>query len=213
MTAVWDHFPGSGTQLLTMLKLADYADDAGENVFPSVATIAKYVRSTKRQVQRIMHGLIADNWIEVVAHANGGRGRAREYRLRIDRLNVPEKDDTNVTLSPIKGDAHVALSTKRVTSKVKKGDTHVTPSIKNQKIKHIRRQPEGVATSSIPEIHTCPAEQIVALYHEILPELPKVKVLTDKRRKHLRARWCSDCSTRISTGGGNSSMRCTPVTG
>jgi hypothetical protein len=44
-------------------------------------------------------------------------------------------DDTDVSLFELKGDASVTLSTKRVTSRVEKGDTHVTPSVKNQKIK------------------------------------------------------------------------------
>lgn len=35
----------------------------------------------------------------------------------------------------------------------------------------------------------CPVNQIVDLYHEVLPELPEVKVLTDTRRKYIQARW------------------------
>lgn len=38
----------------------------------------------------------------------------------------------------------------------------------------------------------CPHQAIVDLYHEILPELARVKDLTEKRQKHLRARWRSD---------------------
>ena len=36
---------------------------------------------------------------------------------------------------------------------------------------------------------TTPHEAIVALYHEILPELPAVKHWTPERQKQLRARW------------------------
>jgi hypothetical protein len=41
-------------------------------------------------------------------------------------------------------------------------------------------------------IYTCPHEKIISAYHEFLPELPAVKVLTDKRKNLLRARWTED---------------------
>jgi hypothetical protein len=46
----------------------------------------------------------------------------------------------------------------------------------------------------IPHHHTnesapCPHEKIISLYHEILPELPVVKIWTPKRQGYLRARW------------------------
>lgn len=41
----------------------------------------------------------------------------------------------------------------------------------------------------------CPYERIVALYHEILPELPKVATLTSKRRSWITARWRSVCTS------------------
>lgn len=42
-----------------------------------------------------------------------------------------------------------------------------------------------------PKIKTppCPYQKILELYHEILPELPSVRVLTDAREKTLRALW------------------------
>jgi len=39
---------------------------------------------------------------------------------------------------------------------------------------------------SIPD---CPAAEVIALYHEILPELPKVERLTESRRAAMRQRW------------------------
>lgn len=42
----------------------------------------------------------------------------------------------------------------------------------------------------------CPYEKILDLYHEILPELPEVRVLNPKRRSQIKARWQSTVGTR-----------------
>ena len=38
----------------------------------------------------------------------------------------------------------------------------------------------------------CPHQQIIDLYHEVLPELSKVRSWGETRRSHLRARWNED---------------------
>lgn len=38
----------------------------------------------------------------------------------------------------------------------------------------------------------CPQKEIVDLYHETLPELPKVKIWNEKRQGYLRTRWKED---------------------
>ena len=43
-----------------------------------------------------------------------------------------------------------------------------------------------------PQNGTCPHEKILQLYHEILPELPKVRVWPETNQKILRARWKED---------------------
>ena len=45
------------------------------------------------------------------------------------------------------------------------------------------------APSSAAKLPTCPCEEIVAKYHEILPELPKVRVMDDKRKKGMQGLW------------------------
>lgn len=40
-----------------------------------------------------------------------------------------------------------------------------------------------------PKIPNCPIQEIVDLYHEVLPELPKTQVLTEKRKTQIRQRW------------------------
>ncbi|MDT8452305.1 MAG: hypothetical protein RQ936_06115 [Gammaproteobacteria bacterium] len=39
---------------------------------------------------------------------------------------------------------------------------------------------------------TCPHQEIIELYHQILPMLPRVKIWSKARRAHLKARWSED---------------------
>jgi hypothetical protein len=43
-----------------------------------------------------------------------------------------------------------------------------------------------------PAAPPCPHQQIIDMFHEVLPELPAVRVWNEKRRKHLQARWKED---------------------
>lgn len=52
--------------------------------------------------------------------------------------------------------------------------------------------PNGVlvaATAATPTPPPCPHTDIIAAYHELLPELPAVKTWEGQRQKHLQARW------------------------
>lgn len=48
----------------------------------------------------------------------------------------------------------------------------------------------------VPSIPPCPQKQIVALYHEILPNHPAVSVWSEKNEGYLRARWKSNSDFR-----------------
>ena len=54
-----------------------------------------------------------------------------------------------------------------------------------------RVNPQEPAKPKVPkrEIPATPHQAILDAYHEILPELPAVKIFSDKRRSALRARW------------------------
>lgn len=49
----------------------------------------------------------------------------------------------------------------------------------------------GIAPAGAPA-DPCPHEEILALYHDFLPDNPKIKAWTGKRRDNLRARWRED---------------------
>jgi len=49
--------------------------------------------------------------------------------------------------------------------------------------------PSSSSSSSSEKTHDCPHQKIIDLWHEILPELPRVKAWSKKRKGLLNARW------------------------
>jgi hypothetical protein len=47
----------------------------------------------------------------------------------------------------------------------------------------------GRSTSPAASLPTCPVDQVVELYHEVLPELPRCRLMPDARRKAISRRW------------------------
>jgi uncharacterized phage protein (TIGR02220 family) len=86
MSMVWKS-PYGGSVKLTLLALADWCDDSGENLYPSIKKVAKKVGASESQTRRIMHGFINDGVLEVVGNHHGGAaGQTRRYRLNLDKL-------------------------------------------------------------------------------------------------------------------------------
>ncbi|MCK4121067.1 hypothetical protein HFK83_01535 [Ralstonia pseudosolanacearum] len=50
----------------------------------------------------------------------------------------------------------------------------------------------GAAVSKTAKHPDCPHQEIIALYHEILPMCPRIRTWTSAREKLLRARWSED---------------------
>ena len=53
---------------------------------------------------------------------------------------------------------------------------------------------------AVDRVPACPVNDLVALYHEVLPELPKVKVLDEARRRAMRSLWTFVMTSRKSDG-------------
>lgn len=58
-------------------------------------------------------------------------------------------------------------------------------------------RPTSRAATAVPP---CPADQVVAIYHEVLPELPRCRLMTDARQKALRRRWAWVLTSRKPDG-------------
>ncbi|MQA14922.1 MAG: hypothetical protein GEV09_12320 [Pseudonocardiaceae bacterium] len=86
MNWVWDHSPAAGTELLVLLAIADNADDAGANAYPSTDTLARKTRLDARTVQRVIRRLQDDG--RVVVDRGGGRA-ANRYSVPLTAPHQP----------------------------------------------------------------------------------------------------------------------------
>ena len=101
MSAVWQHAPVKGGQLLVLLALADHADDNGL-CWPGVPSLAKKSRLTERQVQRILRKL--EKQALVITEGESGPFGCNTYLVVSDRGDKMPP----VTLVSLGGDAGVA---------------------------------------------------------------------------------------------------------
>lgn len=89
MTFVWKRYPEGGSELLLALALADFADDDGTSVYPSVARMAAKTRMSERNIQYLLSKMKERGWlVEVEAGGNrNGRSYATEYRIPIEDIS------------------------------------------------------------------------------------------------------------------------------
>lgn len=86
MNWVWEHSPAVGTELLVLLAIADNADDAGANAYPSTDTLARKTRLDTRTVQRVIRRL--EEHGHVVVDRGGGRA-ANRYSVLLTTPHQP----------------------------------------------------------------------------------------------------------------------------
>jgi hypothetical protein len=79
MARVWAESAQSGSHLLMMLAIADFADDDG-NAYPAVATLARKCRMSPRNANLVLTALRASGELEV--RANEGPKGTNRYRVR-----------------------------------------------------------------------------------------------------------------------------------
>jgi len=101
MTKVIQRAPVSGSELTCMIIMANWANDDGNSLYPSIALLAEAMRVSRSQAQRVLHRLTlsesedatSDNWwFRVVAnHKGGAPGMTRRYEMNVARLDRLEK--------------------------------------------------------------------------------------------------------------------------
>ena len=102
MARVWTESTHSGSHLLMLLSIADFADDDG-NAYPAVGTLAGKCRMQPRNAQVILTALRASGELQVRPN-EGPRGTNR-YRIVMPSQGVPSNAGMQ-RLAPLQRLAH-----------------------------------------------------------------------------------------------------------
>lgn len=197
MSSIWEHFPKGGSDLLVMLALADWGDDSGGRIYPSMSAIAKKIRCDRRHAQRIVHKLIDTGYLFSEGNDKGGNpGDTRHYRINLERLtgDIQTTGGADVT-----GDTQ---TTPGVTSRTRTGGPHVTLTVIKQPLS------SSTPVGSLPadRLPDCPHQEIIKLYEQHLPMLTQPRKWTGNRATLLKARWI-ECSKANGIGKGYSTLQ------
>lgn len=85
MSLVFEHYPEGGSEMLLALALADFSNDDGTRIYPSVAALAKKTRQSDRNVQFALKKMLSNGFLTLI-EAGGREGkkyRANEYRINL----------------------------------------------------------------------------------------------------------------------------------
>jgi hypothetical protein len=128
MTQIWDCDAYEGGTLLVLLAMADWAQDDGTRVFPSMKTLAQKARLSVRGAQNCVARLKRDGVIFEVNSAR--RGRPTEYKIMLDRVKELQRNGCTATASPENaGIVGVHSATVGVQSDASHIDNHQEPSV------------------------------------------------------------------------------------
>ncbi len=117
MTLVWENSSASGTELLLMLAIADFANDDGE-AYPGITRLSRKCRVSKSSVQRAIKSCIENGELSVY-YNNGietGHGKTNLYEIHSERLG------RGVKLTPV-----ASVLPQGVSPTLPQGVSHVTP--------------------------------------------------------------------------------------
>jgi hypothetical protein len=183
MAAVWKGSQHSGSGLLMMLAIADFSDDKGIS-FPAVSTLAMKTRMKPRNANYLLAQLQASGELDIKIGA--GRNGTNLYRIRLDRLEGLQQ---SAPLQPVAGVQGIAgVQPGAGLQPIARGaatqcSTPLQPSADKPSLNH--QEPSGTSLSrpAASKFPNCPHDEIVKAYHDVLPEMPRVKLMDSKGRK------------------------------
>ncbi len=105
MSTVWENASYSGSSLIVLLALADWANDEGI-AWPSVDTLAAKARVDRRTAQRIVRQLVKDGVLLI--EEGGGRGKRHHYRIRMAKRHPLQ--DSGISSSTVAVNLETAAS-------------------------------------------------------------------------------------------------------
>jgi hypothetical protein len=119
---------GSPARKAIAAKLADWVNDDGGRIFPSVQRIADETESSVRTVQYTLRAFVDEKLLIQVREGGKGPGSTSEYRFDLDALAALPRsratdDNKGAPGAPLDDDGRVQPASKRVQPASKKGAT------------------------------------------------------------------------------------------
>jgi hypothetical protein len=150
MSIVWESPIKPPSLKLATLALADWSNDQGSSLHPSMAAIARKVGVSRCQAQRLVQTLKSEGLLSVVANAHGGApGSTPQYHLHLDRIST-WTDSTDATGSA--SATGITDASRRVAPMHKRGSTHATQTTMNHQYEPSGSESDdsGVAADASP---------------------------------------------------------------
>ncbi len=203
---VWEHSTHSGTELLMLLCIADFADDDG-NAYPAITTLANKCRMTTRNAYLVLAELRASGELQV--RSNEGPRGTNLYHVTVrEGLKPPSVVKSSSVVKP-------AFSTPEASFPNALKPASDEPSLNRQEpsiepTAHVETaaavfdataavadaDAEQRATSDAPyRVPPCPHNSLVSLFNEKCPMLPAVAIVSDVRRRAMQGRWREVCAS------------------
>lgn len=183
MAAVWRGSRHSGSALLMMLAIADFSDDKGV-AYPAVSTLAEKTRMKPRNANYLLTTLQESG--ELVVKVGAGPRGTNLYRIALDRLQGVQpaaglQGDAGLQHGAgVQGAAGLQPSARGAATGCSKPLHPIAPE---PSLNHQEPSGGSLARPKRDKLPTCPHDEIVDAYHEILPELPRVLLMDAKGRK------------------------------
>lgn len=176
----------SGREL--RVALAIHRLTAGYNVDEAriaASVIADLSGIARENVSRIIGDLIRQRVIYRAGSSRAPIGFSPVSEWKIDVKNDTLDGKSNSTLSVRNDTSRVLNLTHNKDSKDIQAPSELVDALRQ--LEQHTAYPEPVRQPA--KVEACPHQAIVDLYHEILPKLPRVAMLTKARQQHLQSRW------------------------
>lgn len=119
---------------------------------------------------------------------DGAADRKRRQRER-EAANVTHDEATPAHVTPRHATSH------QKTPRGEESRVELLPDESNDSSSSSAR-PTTAKRGEVP----CPYDEIIAVYHELLPMLPHVRIVTEKRKREMRKRWAWVLSSKKASG-------------
>jgi DNA-binding transcriptional regulator YhcF (GntR family) len=173
----------NANEKLVLIILADCHNAESGRCDPSIDYLADKTKLSRRSVERAISGLEKAGLLSRKQRSNGaGLKTSNAYTLHTSESRIDASERRSVMRQRVAKDASESRK-----GCVREAECDASESRINQE--YITRNKNQEEEPIAPVGATVPHEQIIDIYHLSLPELPKVQVWNDQRKKLLKSRW------------------------